>query len=114
VQAFFKAKLFEQQQRHAKFHDSPYSLEPNLKEAPGGLRDLQSIRWITRAAGLGNDWNDLAARDLITRGEALWLRKHETMLKGLRIRLHLLAGRREERVLFDHQDALARQYGYID
>ncbi len=114
MQAFFKAKLFEQQQRHAKFHDSPYSLEPNLKEAPGGLRDLQSIRWITRAAGLGNDWNDLAARDLITRSEARWLKKHETMLKALRIRLHLLAGRREERVLFDHQDTLARQYGYTD
>ncbi len=114
AQDFFRAKRLEQTQRHAKFHDSPYSLEPNLKEAPGGLRDLQVIRWTAAAAGLGRDWQDLAARGLITRTEARRLQSHEGLLKGMRIRLHLLAGRREERILFDHQDALARQYGYAD
>ena len=66
-QAFFKAKRLEQEQRHAKYQDSPYSLEPNLKEAPGGLRDLQVILWVSRASGLGADWRDLAARGLVTR-----------------------------------------------
>jgi len=57
-QAFFKAKRLEQEQRHTKFQDSPYSLEPNLKEAPGGLRDLQVILWISHACGLGNSWKN--------------------------------------------------------
>ncbi|MFO7188694.1 MAG: [protein-PII] uridylyltransferase [Pseudomonadota bacterium] len=109
---FFRAKLLEQQQRHAKYQDSPYSLEPNIKEAPGGLRDLQTILWMSRAAGFGADWNELAERALITREEARSLRRHENWLKGLRLRLHLLAGRREERILFDHQEALAREYGF--
>jgi [protein-PII] uridylyltransferase len=112
--AFFQAKLQEQIQRHAKFQDSPYSLEPNLKEAPGGLRDLHVIRWTSTAAGLGRDWPGLAAHGLITLAEARQLRNHERLLKGLRIRLHLLAGRREERILFDHQTALARQYGHTE
>ena len=111
ARSFFRAKLLEQQQRHAKFHDSPYSLEPNIKEAPGGLRDLQTILWTSRAAGFGTTWLDLAERGLITRGEALSLGRQENFLKGLRLRLHLLASRREERILFDYQDALARQYG---
>src|ERR671914_939576 len=63
--AFFKAKKLEQEQRHAKHQDSPYSLEPNLKEAPGGLRDLHVIQWIARAAGmtagLGRGWSELVA-----------------------------------------------------
>jgi len=111
---FFRAKLLEQQQRHAKYQDSPYSLEPNIKEAPGGLRDLQTILWMSRAAGFGADWNELAERALITREEARSLRRHENWLKGLRLRLHLLAGRREERILFDHQEALAREYGFSE
>ena len=68
--AFFKAKRLEQEQRHTKFQDSPYSLEPNLKEAPGGLRDLQVVLWIGRASGLGNSWTELAKRGLITMQEA--------------------------------------------
>src|SRR5437870_5434527 len=66
AQEFFKAKRLEQEQRHTKFQDSPYSLEPNLKEAPGGLRDLQVILWNTRACGLGTTWAELAQRGLIT------------------------------------------------
>src|SRR5256885_4281422 len=68
--AFFKAKKLEQEQRHAKHQDSPYSLEPNLKEAPGGLRDLQVIQWIAGAAGLGRRWGGLVAPGLIERAEA--------------------------------------------
>ncbi len=56
---FFQAKLLEMRQRHAKYQDSPYSLEPNCKESPGGLRDLQLILWIIRAANLGDSWKEL-------------------------------------------------------
>jgi [protein-PII] uridylyltransferase len=112
AQAFFKAKRLEQEQRHAKYQDSPYSLEPNLKDAPGGLRDLQVILWVSRASGLARDWRALAARGLVTREEALQLRRHAEWLARVRIRLHLLAGRREDRILFDYQDALARAFGF--
>ncbi len=110
--AFLKAKKLEQEQRHAKHRDTPFALEPNLKEAPGGLRDLQVIRWIAQACGIGRHWRDLASRGLLERGEALRLGRHETALQDLRIRLHYLAGRREDRIAFDYQDALARQCGY--
>ncbi|HSU75824.1 MAG TPA: [protein-PII] uridylyltransferase, partial [Burkholderiales bacterium] len=112
--AFFKAKKLEQEQRHAKHQDSPYSLEPNLKEAPGGLRDLQVIQWIARAAGLGRRWGDLVAPGLIERAEATSLARHEAVLQDLRIRLHYLAGRREDRLVFDVQTALAKQMGFAD
>ena len=109
--AFLEAKKLEQEQRHAKQQDTPYALEPNLKEAPGGLRDLQVIRWIARAAGFGERWGDLVGRGLIERGEARELARHEAFLQDLRIRLHYLAGRREDRILFDHQAALAARCG---
>lgn len=110
--AFFKAKKLEQEQRHAKHQDSPYSLEPNLKEAPGGLRDLQAIRWIARVAGFGRRWSDLVRHGLIERDESNQLARHEALLQDFRIRLHYLAGRREDRIVFDVQTALAAQLGY--
>jgi [protein-PII] uridylyltransferase len=110
--AFLKAKILEQEQRHAKHRDTPFALEPNLKEAPGGLRDLQVIRWIAQACGIGKHWLNLASRGLLQHGEARRLARHETVLDDLRIRLHYLAGRREDRIAFDYQDALATQCGY--
>ena len=110
--AFLKAKKLEQEQRHAKHRDTPFALEPNLKEAPGGLRDLQVIRWIAQACGIGRHWRDLASRGLLQHGEARRLARHEALLQDLRIRLHYLAGRREDRIAFDYQDALAIQCGY--
>jgi [protein-PII] uridylyltransferase len=110
--AFFKAKRLEQEQRYTKFQDSPYSLEPNLKEAPGGLRDLQVVLWIARACGIATSWVELARHGLITMQEAHQARRHLRLLQGLRVRLHYAAGRREDRLLFDYQDGLARDLGY--
>jgi [protein-PII] uridylyltransferase len=109
--AFLRAKQLEQEQRHAKHQDTPYALEPNLKEAPGGLRDLQLILWIARASGVGTRWRDLERRALVQRDEARALARHEALLQDLRIRLHYLAGRREDRIVFDYQNALAEQCG---
>ncbi|TKC82689.1 [protein-PII] uridylyltransferase [Trinickia terrae] len=110
--AFFQAKMLEMRQRHAKFQDSPYSLEPNVKECPGGLRDLQLILWITRAAGFGSSWKELDARGLITDREARELRRNEGFLKALRARLHVIAGRRQDILLFDLQTAAAESFGF--
>jgi [protein-PII] uridylyltransferase len=105
--AFLSAKLLEQKQRHAKFEDTPFSLEPNCKESPGGLRDLQILLWLAQAAGLGRSWSDLERGGLLTREETATLRRTEGTLKSIRARVHLVAGRREDRLLFDVQRAVA-------
>ena len=112
AKAFLRAKVLEMRQRHVKYEDTPYSLEPNCKESPGGLRDLQLVIWVARAAGLGRSWNELAAKGLVTPFEAGRLRKHEGTLKLIRARLHLIAGRREDRLVFDLQTAVAESFGY--
>lgn len=111
-QAFFQAKRAEMQQRHARHQDTPYALEPNCKEAPGGLRDLQVLLWVSQAAGLGKTWKEVSQTELLTAEEYRSLRRTEQAFKRLRIELHLLAGRREDRVLFDLQPALAKVYGF--
>jgi UTP:GlnB (protein PII) uridylyltransferase len=68
--AFLRAKTLEMRQRHVKYEGTPYALEPNCKESPGGLRDLQVVIWVARAAGLGRTWAELAAKGLITPFEA--------------------------------------------
>jgi [protein-PII] uridylyltransferase len=114
VAYFVEAKLLEQQQRHTRFNDTAYNLEPNIKESPGGLRDLQNILWISRAAGLGHSWLDLTRQKILTREEARQLKHHEATLAMLRVRLHYLTNRREDRLLFDFQAALAKEYGLAD
>jgi [protein-PII] uridylyltransferase len=109
--AFFLAKTEEQQKRHTRFIDTDFNLEPNLKESPGGLRDLQTVFWISRACGFGTSWKELAQAGLITQPEARAIARHEALLQSLRIRLHYLANRREDRLLFDYQTALAEQMG---
>lgn len=110
--AFYHAKKLEQDERYLRYQETPYSLEPNCKESPGGLRDLQVIQWISQAASLGNSWAALAERGLITRKEATQLKRLERFLRDLRVRLHLIARRREDRIIFDHQEALATAFGY--
>jgi [protein-PII] uridylyltransferase len=110
--AFLRAKTLEMVQRHRKYEDTPYSLEPNCKESPGGLRDLQVVIWVARAAGLGKNWAALAAKGLITPFEVKQLNRNEGLLKLIRARLHTIAGRREDRLVFDLQTAVAESFGY--
>lgn len=112
AQAFFRAKRMEQDERHRRYQDTPFSLEPNCKESPGGLRDLQVIQWIAQAAGFGGSWKDLERHGFITHEEELHLERSEGFLRQLRTRLHLHLGRREDRLLFDYQTALAGQLGF--
>jgi [protein-PII] uridylyltransferase len=110
-QAFFHAKTAEMRLRHAKYEDTAFSLEPNCKESPGGLRDLQVILWVAKAASLGNSWRDLAMRGLITKTEARQLMEKERAFKDIRVRLHLHTGRREDRLVFDVQTPIAETFG---
>jgi [protein-PII] uridylyltransferase len=111
-QAFFVAKTLELRQRHNKFENTPYSLEPNCKESPGGLRDLQVILWVAQAAGLGKSWDELARNGLATSFEVKQIKRNEALLKLIRLRLHITSQRREDRLVFDLQTAVAATFGY--
>jgi len=114
VPAFVTAKMLEMRQRHTKHEDTPYALEPNCKESPGGLRDLQVVLWLARAARLGRSWHELARNGLLTAFEARQLQRNEGVLKLIRTRLHQIAGRREDRLVFDLQTAVAESFGYTN
>ena len=109
---FCDAKLVELRQRHSRYNDSSQNLEPNLKESPGGLRDLQTILWIAQAAGFGSTWARLRENGVITKTEQAQLEKHERALSLVRTLLHLKAGRKEDRLLFDFQRLLAADLGF--
>ncbi|MDT7521962.1 [protein-PII] uridylyltransferase [Rhodoferax sp. TBRC 17198] len=111
--AFFVAKTLELRQRHTKFEDTPYSLEPNCKESPGGLRDLQVILWVAKAAGYGEHWSDLALGGLATAFEVKQIERNETLLLLIRAKLHFIAKRREDRLIFDLQNAVAESFGFV-
>ena len=113
-QAFFVAKTLEMRQRHTKYENTPYALEPNCKESPGGLRDLQVILWVAKAAGYDDDWRTLAANGLATPFEVQQIQRNESLLMRIRARLHLIANRREDRLIFDMQNTMALSFGYGD
>jgi [protein-PII] uridylyltransferase len=110
-QAFFQAKTAEMRLRHAKYEYTAFALEPNVKESPGALRDLQVIMWVAKAAGLAESWSQLARAKLITRTEARQLMEKEYAFKDIRVRLHLQTRRREDRLVFDVQTAIAKTFG---
>src|SRR5690606_17197568 len=111
---FLQAKRLEMVQRHVKYEGTPYSLEPNTKESPGGLRDLHVIVWIARAAGFGRNHAELADNGLMTHAEERLYRVNQRMLMRIRAMLHIEAGRREDRLVFDLQAQVARALGFDD
>lgn len=113
AKVFFVAKTLEMRQRHHKFEDTPYSLEPNCKESPGGLRDLQIILWVANAANLGKNWDDLARNGLATAFEISQIKRNVALINLIRARLHIIANRREDRLVFDLQTAVAESFGYV-
>lgn len=109
---FFRAKREEQVARHHRFHDTAYNLEPNIKENPGGLRDLQMIGWVAKRHFGVDTLRDLVGHDFLTEHEYNALNDAQNFLWRIRFALHSLTGRREDRLLFDHQRTLATQFGY--
>lgn len=110
---FLRGKRLEQQNRHGRFADRALLLEPNLKDSPGGLRDVQTIAWVCQAAGLPGDFRGLAGAGLLSTAEARRLERRLGFIRQLRIRLHLIAGRREDRLLFEYQEPLAAALGFV-
>ncbi len=110
--AFFKAKWQEQAERHAKVSGSEYSLEPNIKQAPGGLRDIQMISWIAKRHFGLKQLQELTSTGFITDEEYHLLRSGKDFLYKVRYGLHLITGRAQERLHIDHQRELAQMFGY--
>lgn len=111
--AFFTAKLEEQTQRHEKYGLTGYSLEPNVKSSPGGLRDIQVIGWIARRH-FGSALERLPTGEFLTEQELDLLMSGQDYLSRVRFALHRLTGRDEDRLLFEHQQTLARLWGFED
>ncbi len=114
VQQFFEAKLREQSERHQKANDTAYNLEPNVKTGPGGLRDIQTIAWVAKRHFNADTLEALAAHGFLTEEELRRLKQAQAFLWKVRFALHTLTGRREDRLLFDHQIRLAHSFGYED
>jgi len=112
--AFFEAKVAEQQARHHRYHDTAYNLEPNVKASPGGLRDIQTIGWVAKRHFGAETFDELVDHGFLTASELRKLRSAQAFLWKARFALHVITGRREDRLLFDHQSRIARMFGYED
>jgi [protein-PII] uridylyltransferase len=124
---FFNGKLKEQDNRYAKFNDTAYKLEPNIKESPGGLRDLHVVQWLARSVLISQEknnfkeifsskdatlWAWLISQKIVSEVEVKKIHFHQKKLQKLRAHLHFLSGRCEDRLLFDFQNELASIQGY--
>ncbi|HEX3897201.1 MAG TPA: [protein-PII] uridylyltransferase [Rudaea sp.] len=111
---YFAAKRADQLGRYARFNDTTYNLEPNIKDAPGGLRALHLVGWLGRRLFSASAFDDLGSCGLLTAAESAESDRSRRHLSRIRFALHLAAGRAEERLLFDYQRTLAERFGFVD
>lgn len=111
---FFIAKRDEQLHRHQQYHGAAYTLEPNLKANPGGLRDIQTIAWVAKRHFLTDSIEELVEHGYLTLNEHSELLECQDFLWRLRFALHCVAGRSENRLLFDYQADVAKRMGFGD
>lgn len=111
---FFKAKWDEQRERHRRVDNNEYNLEPNIKTSPGGLRDIQTILWVTKRHFKEQDILQLAARGVLTEIEAASFVEGMDFLCKARYALHMTAGRHEDRLLFEYQVKVAALFGFAN
>ena len=111
---FFHKKLEEQENRYKRHGNTEYNLEPNVKETPGGLRDLQLIDWISTHFFKKNDRRQLVSNKILSESDLDLLKNNENFLWRVRYEIHLHANRIEERLLFDYQTYLAKKFGYFE
>ncbi len=113
-QEFFAEKRREQIARHHRYHDTGYNLEPNVKGSPGGLRDIQMIGWVAKRHFGVDTLDELVEHKFLSPGQLRRLKGGQAFLWRVRFALHILTGRAEDRLLFDHQVKIAQMLGYED
>jgi len=111
---FFIAKRDEQYDRHQQYHGASYTLEPNLKANPGGLRDIQTIAWVAKRHFVADSFEELVAHNYLTQNEFFELLECQDYLWRMRAALHIVARRSENRLLFDYQGEVASLMGFGD
>ena len=111
---FYRAKLNEQEVRHTKFNHTEYSLEPDVKNSPGGLRDIQTLLWVTSRNFGTTSIHDLIEKKILTKSEGKALIRGRDLLWKIRFGLHLLAKKKDDRLFFEHQQAISKMFGYRD
>lgn len=114
VAEFYQAKVDEQRKRHQKYDDTGYKLEPNVKEGPGGLRDIHTIAWVAKRRFGVQTLAELKQKGFLTEQECSDLFAGQDFLWRVRFALHKLTGRKEDRLLFDHQVKVAAMFGYVN
>jgi len=113
IRKFFESKCYEQANRHQRFNDTDHNLEPNIKEGPGGLRDIQMIGWVARRHFNVRTLQELIEHGFLTEEEFHILDEGYEFLSRVRFALHILTGRREDRLLFDYQRKVAESFGFV-
>jgi [protein-PII] uridylyltransferase len=111
---FYVAKLNEQRQRHKKYSDTTFNVEPNIKEGQGGLRDIQMVSWVAQRFFQTNSLHELVDEGFLTEHEYIRLKRGQNFLWKVRFALHIIAQRKEERILFSYQVKLAKIFGFND
>src|SRR5215469_4748662 len=111
---YVKDKLAERNERHQRLGDSRYLVEPNVKEGKGGLRDLHTLFWIAKFAYRVDDVSKLVELKVFSEDEAARFGRAQNFLWTVRVHLHFLAGRAEDRLTFEHQAEIGRLMGYTD
>lgn len=114
TKSFFKAKVKEQEKRHQRFNDTVYQLEPNIKESPGGLRDIHNLSWVAKRYFRVHSIHELVQKQFLTPEEFVQIEAAIKYLNRIRFTLHYLKRRREDRLLFDNQRVIAEAFGYED
>jgi len=114
AEKFYLAKINEQKARHKKFSGTTYNVEPNIKEGLGGLRDIQMVSWVAQRFFQTNSLHELVDAGFLTEYEYIRLKNGQNFLWKVRFALHLIAGRKEERIGFDYQLKLAKMFGFHD
>ena len=112
IKKFFKEKITEQAIRHRKYRDSAYQLEPNIKESPGGLRDLQMILWIAASQNKGKTFEEMKERGILSNDQFKKIRLTVNKVNKYRVLLHILSKSSDDRLTFDVQSSLSNALGY--
>ena len=109
---YFKAKTHELDSRHERFGDTANNLEPNIKENPGSLRDIHTLRWLTNRHFETHSFEQLKDLEFLSYSELNLLQEAYKVLARIRFALHLFIKRSEDRLLFDYQYEVASLLGY--